>query len=193
MAKIDVTTIEGFDSMSAEDKLKALMDFEYDDHLADVERYKNAVSKANSEVAEWKRKHKEQLSAEEKEKEEKAEQLQAMQEELAELKKEKTISEYVSKFVGLGYTTENANLVANALMEGNVDKVVELQKAFVSDRETKVKQDLIKSTPTPPNGDGGSTTTLEDLRKLSLQEQYAFAQTHPEEYKALYQDTSKGD
>lgn len=91
MAKIDVTTIEGFDSMSAEDKLKALMDFEYDDHLADVERYKNAVSKANSEVAEWKRKHKEQLSVEEKEKEEKAEQLQAMQEELAELKKEKLL------------------------------------------------------------------------------------------------------
>lgn len=193
MAKIDVTTIDGFETMSAEDKLKALMDFEYDDHLADVERYKNAVSKANSEVAEWKRKHKEQLSAEEKAKEEEAEKLQAMQEELAELKKEKTISEYVSKFVGLGYTNENAVLVATALMEGNVDKVVELQKAFVSDRETKVKQDLIKNTPTPPAGDGGSTLKLEDLKKMSLQEQYAFAQAHPEEYKTLYENSAKGD
>lgn len=186
MTKIDVSTIEGFDSMSDADKLKALLEFEYDDHLADLERYKNATTKANSEVAELKRKYKESLSADERAKQEQAEKFQALQDELANLKKEKTMSEYVSKFVGLGYSNEDAANVASALMDGNIDKVVELQKSFVTDRETKIKQDLIKNTPTPPNGDGGSTMTLADLRKLSLQEQTMFAQAHPEEYKALY-------
>lgn len=193
MAKIDVSSIEGFETMSPEEQLKALMDYEYDDHLADVERYKNAVTKANSEVAEWKKKHKEQLSVEEKARLEKEEQFKAMEEELATLKKEKTLSDYTSKFVGLGYSTETASEVANALLEGNVDKVVELQKSFVESRETEVKKSLIKDTPTPPNGNGGSTMTLENFRKLSTNERYDFAHKHPDEYKALYGDNAEGE
>ena len=55
MAKIDTSKIEGYADMSAEDKLKALEAFEYEDNAAELERQKNALSKANSEAAEWKR------------------------------------------------------------------------------------------------------------------------------------------
>ena len=68
MAKIDVTKIEGYENMTAEEKLAVLEGFEYDDNTSELERYKNAVSKANSEAAELKRKYNERLSAEEKEK-----------------------------------------------------------------------------------------------------------------------------
>ena len=70
MAKIDVTKIKGYEQMSAEDKLKALEAFEYDDGASEIERYKNAATKANSEAAEWKKKHNALLSTEDQKKQE---------------------------------------------------------------------------------------------------------------------------
>ena len=72
MAKIDTAQIEGYESMSAEEKVKALEAIEYDDGSSKLDEYKNALSKANSENAEWKKKYKEMLSDEQKSKEEAA-------------------------------------------------------------------------------------------------------------------------
>ena len=188
MAKIDVTTIEGFDKMTDEEKIKALTDFEYDDNLKELERYKNACTKANGEAAEWKKKYQETLSAEDKNKQEQAEELEKMKTRLVELEKEKTNSEYVSKFVGLGYPSELAGEMATALMENNVDKVVEIQKKFNTTRETEIKQSVLKHTPTPPNGsNSGEITTLKDFRAMSRGDRIKFANEHPEEYKKLYE------
>ena len=40
MAKIDTSKIEGYDSMSAEDKLKALEEYEYEDNADELENQK---------------------------------------------------------------------------------------------------------------------------------------------------------
>lgn len=53
--KIDTSRIEGYADMSTEDKLKALECFEYEDNAAELSRQKNAISKANSDAAQWKR------------------------------------------------------------------------------------------------------------------------------------------
>ena len=68
MAKIDTSKIAGYAEMTPEQKLAALEGFEYEDNLAELEKQKNAVSKANSEAAEWKRKHNALLSEDEKKK-----------------------------------------------------------------------------------------------------------------------------
>ena len=68
MAKIDTSRIAGYADMSLEDKLKALEAFEYNDNASELEKQKAAVSKANSEAAEWKRKHNALLSEDEQKK-----------------------------------------------------------------------------------------------------------------------------
>ena len=68
MAKIDTSKINGYAEMTAEQKLAALEAFEYEDGLSEVERLRNAISKANSDAAEWKRKHNALLSDDEKRK-----------------------------------------------------------------------------------------------------------------------------
>ena len=60
--KIDTSKIENFESMTAEEKVQALQDFDFE--TEDVEKLKNAVSKANSECASWKKKYNETLSTE---------------------------------------------------------------------------------------------------------------------------------
>jgi hypothetical protein len=186
MAKIDVTKIEGYENMTPEEKLAALEGYEYEDNASELERYKNAVSKANSEAADWKKKHNALLTADDKEKQERDEELTNLRTELEELKKEKAISSYKAKFLGLGYEESLAEATALALAEGDMETVFANQKKHNESREKTIKAELLKKTPTPPTGEGGETMTLAKLQKMSSAERYKYSVEHPEEYKKLY-------
>ena len=156
MAKIDTSKIPGYAEMSAEDKLKALEAFEYDDNAAEVERLKGAVSKANSEAAEWKKKHNELLTEDERKKQEDADALANMKKELDELRKDKTVSEFKAKLIAQGYDEALASDTAQAMADGDTAKVFANQGKFLEDYAKKVKADAMKKTPKPPAGDGSS-------------------------------------
>lgn len=87
MAKIDTTKIAGYSDMSAEEKLAALEAFEYEDSVPDLQRYKDAVTRANREAAEMKRKYQETLSKDEQAEAQKKEEFERMQTELEALKR----------------------------------------------------------------------------------------------------------
>ena len=156
MAKIDTSKIPGYAEMSAEDKLKALEAFEYDDNAAEVERLKGAVSKANSEAASWKKKHNELLTEDERKKQEDADALANMKKELDELRKDKTVSEFKAKLIAQGYDEALASDTAQAMADGDTAKVFANQGKFLEDYAKKVKADAMKKTPKPPAGDGSS-------------------------------------
>lgn len=191
MAKI-TERIENYADLSMEDKLKALEALELEDNTAEVERLRNAISKANSENADLKRKHNALLSEDERTKQEQAEKLADMEKELAALRKEKSISEFTAKYVSLGYDEKMARETATALADGDTEKVfanaAKAQEAFAK----KLNADLLKGTPRPTPGEGkpGTAMTLKQLKSLSDAEYAKFAAEHPEEYKALYE---KGD
>lgn len=156
MAKIDTTQIPGYAEMSAEDKLKALEEFEYEDNTAEVERLRGAVSKANSEAASWKKKHNELLTEDERKKQEDADALANMKKELDELRKDKTVSEFKAKLIAQGYDEALASDTAQAMADGDTAKVFANQGKFLEDYAKKVKADAMKKTPKPPAGDGSS-------------------------------------
>ena len=191
MAKI-TDRIAGYAEMSAEDKLKALEALEEADNSAELERMKNAVSKANSEAAAWKKKHNELLGEEERKKQEQADHLAQVEKELADLRKEKTVSEYAAKFLGMGYEESLAKETAQAMADGDTEKVFANQVKFNDALKKAAIADKLKSTPRPGVGsDGGSVMTLKKLRTLSDEEYEKFATEHPEEYKALYEEGEK--
>ena len=191
MAKI-TDRIAGYAEMSAEDKLKALEALEEADNSAELERMKNAVSKANSEAAAWKKKHNELLGEEERKKQEQADHLAQVEKELAELRKEKTVSEYAAKFLGMGYEESLAKETAQAMADGDTEKVFANQVKFNDALKKAAIADKLKSTPRPGVGsDGGTVMTLKKLRTLSDEEYEKFATEHPEEYKALYEEGEK--
>ena len=191
MAKI-TDRIAGYAEMSAEDKLKALEALEEADNSAELERMKNAVSKANSEAAAWKKKHNELLGEEERKKQEQADHLAQVEKELADLRKEKTVSEYAAKFLGMGYEESLAKETAQAMADGDTEKVFANQVKFNNALKKAAIADKLKSTPRPGVGsDGGTVMTLKKLRTLSDEEYEKFATEHPEEYKALYEEGEK--
>ena len=168
MAKIDTSKIDGFENMSVEDKLKALTEFEYDDHTSEVERLKNANSKANSEAAEWKRKHNALLSEDEKKKQDDEDRFSQMEKELNMLRKEKTVSDYTSKFIAQGYENDLAVDTAKALADGNFDKVFANSQKFIADYGKKLKADALKETPKPAAGGGSGDIDFKSKRDEAL-------------------------
>lgn len=190
MPKINTSGIKGYESMTPEQKLAALEAYEYEDNAGELERYKSAVSKANSEAADWKKKYNDQLSEEERKAAASAEEIENMKNELASLRRDKTISDYTAKFLALGYEAALASDTAAAFADGDTAKVLANQQKFLEAHDKALKADLLKNGSTPPAGsEGGSTMTLEKFRALPIDERAKFAEEHADEYNKLYGGT----
>ena len=188
---IDVTKIEGYADMTAEEKVKVLEAFEYEDNakaLAEAQaladKYKNANSKANSEIAEMKRKSREQLSAEEKMKLENEEMFNSLKAENDKLKRDMAISENTSKYLALGYTEELAKNTAEAIADGNFDVVFANQKTHQENLDKSIRAEVLKGTPKPNTNTGNEKgITQAEFNKMSYTEIVKFANEYPELYK----------
>ena len=193
MAKIDTTKINGYSEMSAEEKLAILEGYDFEDNASEIDNYKKMISKANSEAAEWKRKHNALLSDEEKAKEEaEAERIRRenefteMQERLRSLEKEKTIATYEASLLSVGYDKELASATAKALSEGEMSKVFANMKTLVENKEKELRAEILKGTPTPDvGGKTESVITKEDFAKMGYSERTKLYEENPELFKDL--------
>lgn len=167
MAKIDTSKITGYAEMSAEDKLKALEAFEYEDNAAELEKQKAAVSKANSEAAEWKRKHNALLGEDgEGRSRSRRKSSPTWRKELSELREAKRVSEFKAKFIAQGYDEALAEDTAKAMADGDSAKVFANQQKFLDEYAKQVKADALKKTPKPTPGAGGGTGEMDYAKKI---------------------------
>ena len=156
------------------------------DNSAEIDRLKNALSKSNSEAAEIKRQLREKMSAEELKAKEDAEKMEALIKERDALLREKTIATYKSSYLSLGYEENLALATAEALANGELEKVFANQKKHHESVEKKIRADVLKETPKPEGGSGSEIITKENFSKMSIAEQHKYSVEHPEEYKKLY-------
>lgn len=190
--KIDVAQITDYDSLSLEEKVAALENFEYDDHSEAVEtlgKYKDATDKATKEAAEYKKQLK-ALQEQQKTGNSKADDTIAqLQSQVAELTRQNTIASYTAQFTALGYDAELAQATAIATADGDVATVFENQRKFLEQHDKDTKANILKQTPKPGQGGTGKQApamTLEKFRKLPPEERAAYASQYPEEYEKLY-------
>lgn len=114
---------------------------------AEIEKLKAALSKANSEAAEWKRQFRAKQSEAERAEAERAEADQAMRDELETLRKEKRVSDYTGKCLALNMDTDLAAQTANALADGNMESVFDCLKAFVDATTTRLNNEALNRQP----------------------------------------------
>lgn len=184
--KIDTTKIEGYAEMSAEDKLKALEAFEMAD--PDYSGYvkKDVFDKTASELAGVKKQLKDKMTDDEAAKQREQEEREELQRNYEALLHESAVSKNKAKLLAMGYEEKLADETAEAMANGEMDKVFANQKKHLEAFEKQVRADALKKTPKPtPDGDT-KTMTLEKFRKMSPMERHAYSVEHPEEYKELY-------
>ena len=191
------------EGMSVEDIEKALASIDLpNDGSAEIEKLKAALSKSNSEAADYKKQLREKMSADEikaKEEADKMEELQSKYDALLKestiskykarflaLLKESTISKYKARFLALGYDEALATETAEAMANGDTEKVFAAQQKHLDAVDKKIREEVLKDTPRPTGGSGSETITKETFSKMSLAEQYKYSKEHPEEYKTLY-------
>jgi len=148
MAKIDVSTIEGFADMSAEDKVSALLGYEFEAPKSDAdEKLRAALTKANGEAAEWKRKFRETQSEQERAEAERAETLRQAQEQLEAYKARERVTGYANKLMAAGVDAETADIMANSLPEGVSDDYFAAYKAFIEAKTKEIESAALSKQP----------------------------------------------
>ena len=156
------------------------------DNSAELDRLKNALSKSNSEAADYKKQLREKMSAEEVKAKEDAEKFEELQSKYEALLRKDSISENKVKLLALGYDDALASETAEAMVNGEMDKVFANQKKHIDAVEKKIRADILKDTPKPTGGNSSETITKKVFSEMSLEEQFKFSKEHPEEYKKLY-------
>lgn len=169
---IDTTMIEGFDQMSVEDQLKALLGYEFEDNSeqlskanADLLKQKNAIDKLTSENAEYMRNSRSQLS----EKDQELENLKDMVDQLTQqteiLAKNERIGKLQGEFLKRGYTSEQANAIAQAWEDGNINDFLSNSDAFLKTHDENYKKTLMSETMVPETGkpSGGGSVDYSKL------------------------------
>lgn len=166
------------EGMSVEDIEKALEGIELPtDNSAELERLKNALSKSNSEAADYKKQLRDKMSDDERKAKEDADKMADLQSKYDALLKESTISKNKSRLLALGYEDALATEVAEAMAEGDTDKVFAAQKKHLDSVEKKIREDVLKDTPKPTGG-SGKGISADDILKIadSAERQSAIAE-----------------
>ena len=142
------------DDMTAAEIAEALA--EYDPTAGMVK--KDLLEKANSEAAKYKKELNAKMTAVEQEEAERRAAQEKMEAELAELKRDKAISEHRARLLGLGYEETLAADTAQAFADGNLDVVFANQKKHQQAQEKELRAQILGETPKPPAGNIGNVT-----------------------------------
>ena len=183
--KINTDNIKGYADMTPEEKIKALEAFEVDPDYSGYVK-KEVFDKTASELADSKKQLREKMSADEIKAKEDAEKQAKLQNDYDALVRKVALSENKAKLLGLGYEDKLATETAEAMIDGNLEKVFANQKKHLEAVEKKIREDVLRDTPKPEGGNSSNAMTKEKFREMSANERYEFSKAHPEEYKQIY-------
>jgi hypothetical protein len=149
----------------------------------EIERLKAAVSKSNSEAAELKKQLRTKLTEDEAAKLKEAEDREKLQSDYNALLTKVTISENKAKLLAIGYDDKLADETAEAMVNGELEKVFTNQKKHMENLEKKIRADVLKETPKPaPGGAGGKGITQEQFDAMGYTERLKVFNEQPELY-----------
>lgn len=168
------------EDMTAAEVAEALA--EYDPTAGMVK--KDLLEKANSEAAKYKKELNAKLTADEQAEAERRAKEEQMANRLAELERDKAVSEHKARLLGLGYEETLAADTAKALADGNMDAVFANQRKHQEAQEKALRAQLLKETPKPPAGSGGMTKEAFD--KLTWTEKAQMKRNDPNAFQTLF-------
>ena len=133
--KFDPNKIDGFEKMTADEKVAALLgqEIEVDAPMeqSEVIKLKNAYNKVCEEAGNYRKQLREKQTEQERIEAERAEKDKEREELLRSLLEEKRISSYKANFMAIGYDAETADVLAKNLPDGVSDEYFQATKSFL--------------------------------------------------------------
>ena len=170
MDEMNVVTTEAVETTEKTEPAKTEPKKDEKPVSAEVEKLKAALSKANSEAAEYKRALREKQTEQERAEAERLENEKAMRDELETLRKEKTVTEYTNKALEAGFDADMAAQAANAMADGDMNAVFDCLKAFVEATKTRLENEALNrqpglSTGVPPTKNTTIDSEMDQMRR----------------------------
>ena len=172
--KISTDSIQGFAEMSDADKVTALLGLDIPDPV-DMSQFvdKKVFDAKATEAANLSKQLKAKMTDDEAAKAQADADRKALEDKYTELLRKPTIAEHTARFIAMpGYDEKLACETAEALFDGNMDKVFENQQKANAAYEKKLRAEMVKQDP-KPDGAGGDDkkkdTAVEFAKKLGKQ------------------------
>ena len=171
--KIDVSKVENYDAMTAEEKVAFYEAYELPDAPKDSDaektRLKDALSRANAEAASWKKQFREKQTEQERAEAERKEHEEAVEEELKSLRRDKSVSGYLAQCIALGYSQDLALRAAEAMADGDAATLLSCQQDFLEAKTKELEAAALNKQPTlsvgtPPTAKQAEQTADDKLR-----------------------------
>lgn len=135
-----------------EDEISAALETVGQGNEAEVNRLKTALSKANSEAAEYKKQLRGKQSEDEANAAAQKEEHDRLAQENADLKRSIALSERKAKLLAMGYDESLATETATAMVDGDMDKVMANQSKYLEVQKKAIQADHMRKTPRPAAG-----------------------------------------
>ncbi|MCI6363783.1 hypothetical protein [Intestinimonas butyriciproducens] len=150
-----------------EDEISAALETVGQGNEAEVNRLKAALSKANSEAADYKKQLRTKQTDDEAAAAAQKEEHDRLVQENADLKRSMALSERKAKLLAMGYDESLAGETAAAMVDGDMDKVMANQSKYLEVQKKNIQADAMRKTPRPAAGDDGNGGSMDYAKKIA--------------------------
>ena len=150
-----------------EDEISAALETVGQGNEAEVNRLKAALSKANSEAADYKKQLRTKQTDDEAAAAAQKEEHDRLVQENADLKRSMALSERKAKLLAMGYDESLADETAAAMVDGDMDKVMANQSKYLEVQKKNIQADAMRKTPRPAAGDDGNGGSVDYAKKIA--------------------------
>ena len=150
-----------------EDEISAALETVGQGNEAEVNRLKAALSKANSEAADYKKQLRTKQTDDEAAAAAQKEEHDRLVQENADLKRSMALSERKAKLLAMGYDESLADETAVAMVDGDMDKVMANQSKYLEVQKKNIQADTMRKTPRPAAGDDGNGGSMDYAKKIA--------------------------
>lgn len=150
-----------------EDEISAALETVGQGNEAEVNRLKAALSKANSEAADYKKQLRTKQTDDEAAAAAQKEEHDRLVQENADLKRSMALSERKAKLLAMGYDESLADETAAAMVDGDMDKVMANQSKYLEVQKKNIQADAMRKTPRPSAGDDGNGGSMDYAKKIA--------------------------
>lgn len=150
-----------------EDEISAALETVGQGNEAEVNRLKAALSKANSEAADYKKQLRTKQTDDEAAAAAQKEEHDRLVQENADLKRSMALSERKAKLLAMGYDESLADETAAAMVDGDMDKVMANQSKYLEVQKKNIRADAMRKTPRPAAGDDGNGGSMDYAKKIA--------------------------
>ena len=148
-------------------------------------KLKNAQSNASADASKYKKQLQERMTEQERAANETKELIERLKEENAQMKRNQTLAEQTSGFMGVGFDAELAKKAAEAHVDGDFSSMLNALRDFITQHDKNIRADELRNTPRPGAGGTAPAVTKEQFDSMNYTERLKIHDEYPDLYKEL--------